>query len=131
MKLESSYKPYINLNSKNSVNLSRIRMGLSGLNYQRWLAKFIKNKSCDYCHGKKEDPSHFFLSCPQYSTQRVVLMEALGPILPDDLQHLIPPHTPKYKTILCNIIINGTGKEIIDLKIFDIVSKFITNSNRF
>ena len=72
-------------------------MGLSGLDYQRWLAKFIKNKSCDYCHGKKQDPSHFLLSCPQYSTQRVALMEALGPILHDDLQHLLPPIHPNIK----------------------------------
>ena len=55
--------------SKESVNPSRLRMALGGVNAHCKHYHFIKHSSCPKCHVKKEETVHFFfelsgLHCP-------------------------------------------------------------------
>ena len=63
------YKPYLSNPSIGHIHLSRIRMGLSGLNAQRHKFHLIDFKSCEHCGARSENDSHFLLSCPAYLVQ--------------------------------------------------------------
>jgi hypothetical protein len=73
LKKETNSKPnplYHHDSSKAAINHTRIRLGLSGLSYHRYNYKHITDPKCPTCDAKCEDPTHYFLTCPTYSTQR-------------------------------------------------------------
>ena len=53
---------------------TRIRLGLSALNQQRFTYNLIETKFCDNCRDKDESPKHYFLECPQYEIFRITLL---------------------------------------------------------
>jgi hypothetical protein len=67
--------------NKAAINLTRIRLGLSGLSSQRHDYKHIDNPKCPTCGAKSEDPLHFFLLCPTYEGPRPPLLHGICNIL--------------------------------------------------
>ena len=55
---------------KYGICLSRIRMGLSGLNQHRHKYNFIPSPTCPSCKEESETTAHFFLTCPTYAIAR-------------------------------------------------------------
>ena len=52
------------------INLSRIRMGLSGLKSQLYEHGIIPNNYCINCPNTAETPIHYFIECPRFAVQR-------------------------------------------------------------
>ena len=103
------------------VNHARIRMGLSGLNQQRFRYNFIDYQSCDKCHHYREDPAHYFLQCPRYSNQRQNMLDQLALVL--NLDAII---------IDANLLLTGSEDPEMDNKhLFKIVQEYITKTQRF
>ena len=76
-----SYKLFSYGDRHGRINQTRIRLGLSGLNYHRWRVNFIENPSCLKCNHVLEDPIHYFFDCPCYTTQRKRLAVGLADLL--------------------------------------------------
>ena len=70
---------------KAAVNHTRIRLGLSALNFQRFQYNFVDNMSCDKCGARGEDAAHLLFHCPAYAVPRQTLIQSLHQILPEDL----------------------------------------------
>ena len=68
-----------------SANHTRIILGLSALNFQRFQYTFVDNMSCDKCGARREDAAHLLFYCPAYAVPRQTLIQSLHQILPDDL----------------------------------------------
>ena len=117
-----------------AMNLSRIRMGLSGLNQQRHKYRFIDSGRCSSCNFIREDAQHYFLKCPTYATQREVMLreicQNLAPNINPNL--LLPQSTDEFREFL-EIILNGSTQSDFDTnrKIFDVIHSFIHTSRRF
>ena len=101
-------------------------MGLSGLNAHRKKYHFIQFGTCPNCNHRSEDPVHYFFKCPLYAAQRAEMITSLRQCIPD-----IDRYIGRSEKNLTSIILNGTGVEEVDIKIFDIVAVFIRESNRF
>ena len=102
-----------------SVHHSRIRMGCSGLNFHLFNnLHVIPSPECS-CGYEVEDPVHFFFFCPQYDTQRRVMMQALLQIQNIDINI----HT----------LLWGDENLTIDdnKRIFSSVQTYITETSRF
>jgi hypothetical protein len=70
-------KLYHHDSNKAAINHTRIRLGLSGLSSQRSDYNHIDNPRCVLCNAPKEDPSHFFLTCPVHEEHRVEMMTGI------------------------------------------------------
>ena len=77
------YKPFLSGCSRDYTHLSRLRMGLSGLNAHRKHYHFIDHSSCPNCHYKIEDTVHYLLRCPSYAAQRAEMLADLTQFIPD------------------------------------------------
>ena len=124
------YKPYLWGFTPEYINLSRIRMGLSGLNSHRKRYHFITESRCPKCNSKNEDTTHFLLECPAYTAERAEMLAGLMSVLPGKLQQPLTV-SRQARINLTNMIVLGTGKEDIDLKIFAYAGKFISETKRF
>ena len=122
------YKPYLYGHSKECVHLSRLRMGLSGLNSHRKTYHFIEYSTCPNCQHRNENTTHYLLQCPAYAAQRAEMIASLSHIFPNIQQHL--DTIPKRKQ-LSNTLLYGTQNEVHDIKTFTIVAKFIEKTERF
>ena len=111
--------------SNSSVNLSRLRMGLSALNYHRFTYNFIADKSCPKCGAVSETIQHFLFSCPTYAAPRGVLWERLSRLLPDITQN--------NNTYIETLLLYGSSELSLasNLAIFSAVCKFIDATGRF
>ncbi len=126
----TAYTPYLTGTTTGHIQLSRIRMGLSGLNSHRKKYHFIDHNNCPQCNTKNENDTHYFLTCTKYAAQRQSMLTQLGGILPQHLT-LINNLTSNNKRTLCKIITHGTGIINIDINIFNIVATFIISTGRF
>ena len=110
---------------KSAVNHTRIRLGLSALNFQRFQYNFVDNMSCDKCGVRREDAAHFLFHCPAYDVSRQTLIQSLHQILPDDLfrpqKHL--EQILQYGSNASNLSEN--------LTIFKLMQDFLLASGRF
>lgn len=104
MKLRNIYVPSHNHlfcigNNSGHKNHTRIRLGLSGLNYQRFTYNLIENGNCTHCThlNVKEDAIHFFFDCSKYVVLRGKLVTEL--------------------TSLCNIDISSSKSKKASLRI--------------
>ena len=132
MKLKKRHVPSHNHlfcigNNFGHKNHTRIRLGLSALNYQRFTYNLIENGNCSHCLNLKEDAKHFFLECPQYAVLRGRLVTELTSLCNIDIS------TRKSKTDTLEIILFGHPELGFDdnVKIFKLVHKYITDSKRF
>ena len=60
---------------KAAINHTRIRLGLSALNFQRFQYNFVDNMSCDNCGARREDAAHILFHCPAYAVPRQTLIQ--------------------------------------------------------
>ena len=70
---------------KAAGNHTRMRLGLSALNSQRYKYNMIPSPSCERCGTSKEDPYHIFFVCPAYAVPRQTLTQDLNRILSVDI----------------------------------------------
>ena len=103
------YKPYLTGKSEGHIHLSRIRMGLSGLNAHRKKYHFIENSICPNCHFNHENEIHFFLHCANYAVQRMVMMTQLQALFPNKNPQFWVPTTKKQEEDIVLLITKGCG----------------------
>jgi hypothetical protein len=76
-------KLYSHFIDKEQIQLARLRMGLSALNYHRFTYNFIDSPKCTRCNTNSDETLiHFFLECPSYAASRLPLLSALRNLLP-------------------------------------------------
>ena len=124
--------PFIRLNlygnSYGHICLSRIKLGLSGLNSHRHKFRFIPNNLCPTCGMRNENPVHYFFDCPTYTAQRVQMLHLLNNCLTDDNKYLLNYRNNNEKKILLKMLLNfEEGKT----EIIDILASFIIETQRF
>jgi len=124
------YKPYIAGNDKGFIQISRMRMGLSGLNAHRKRYHFIENSNCPNCRSRIEDSVHFLLECPAYAALRVDMMADLQNIIPSQRDTLLNLGNKAKRKELTKILLTGTMIETIDTKIFETVSVYVQSTQR-
>jgi hypothetical protein len=116
---------YSMIKHKQQLNLTRIRLGLSALNCQRFTYNLIENPICEICHIAAETPSHFLLECTAYDVSRQSLLF--------DLQNVIPNDIFYNKNSLCDTLISGTNTLNIEENHFILtrVCMYINETERF
>jgi hypothetical protein len=68
--------PYYKLHQgRGGVWLSRIRMGLSGLNGHRFTYNFIPSPTCLLCNQAPENALHYLWDCPNHALMRIVMVD--------------------------------------------------------
>ena len=124
------YKPYLQGILNGHINLSRIRMGLSGLNAHRFRYNFIPTRRCPTCDHPNEDTTHYLIFCPTYAAQRTAMFASLVGVRPET-QNLTRNLNNANAMKIIEMLVNGTKNEKEDVIIFDIASKYIENTKRF
>ena len=76
--------------------LTRLRLGLSGLNTHRFKYNLHNSPICSLCHLAPEDTHHYFISCPTHGIARQHLFNLLSSELGLDTNN----HTQLLNTIL-------------------------------
>ena len=116
---------YSMINRNYEIHLSRIRIGLRGLNSQRFTDNLTDNSNCDRCHTAFDTPSHYFLQCLTY--------DAPCQSLRHNLQDLLPTNTSQNKKVVCKLMIYGTDRlnRKDNYVILMLVCEYINKSGRF
>ena len=114
------------------INLSRIRMGLSGLRSQLYDHGIILNNYCIHCPNTRnaDTPMHYFVKCPRFSVQRELYFSELRLIYPDLINNL-DDHRWKHK--LVHNIVHGDEELSANLNqnMMNATTSFITDTKRF
>ena len=117
-----------------TVNHSRIRMGLSGLNAHCKKYGFITNSQCNFCQHNTENEIHFFLDCPHHAGPRHEMLMSLTNLLAYE-RHNIPlqPHSISDKNTFIAFLLWGSDELAVNLNktVMNTVRRFITASKRF
>ena len=116
------------------VNHTRLRLGLSGLNYHRHKVNFIDDSCCPKCGSNIENPIHYFFQCPHYSTQRKRLAVRLADLLAPGVHFsLVLPESKKDMENFLEILLNGSDDLTLteNTLLFQIVQEYIESSRRF
>jgi hypothetical protein len=114
--------PYFLLHQgKSGVWLSRIRMGLSGLNGQRFTYNMIPSPKCDKCNNDAENSLHYFWMCPSYIQIRKTMVDRIKAEL--DIE-------AKMNNIL-DLALYGKIEKSKQNTLFNIITEYIRNSKRF
>ena len=116
---------YSNFFGRAAVNHTRLRLGLSALNFHRFKYNFIDIMSCEKCGAAKEDNLHLFFHCPAYDGPRQLLLRSLHAQLPINI---INNNNKLLKTLLF-----GTAElsRDADTVIFSAVQVFLISTDRF
>ena len=111
--------------SKAAVNHTRIRLGLSAINFQRFQYNVVDNMSCDECGARREDAAHLLFHCPAYAVPRQTPIELLHQFLPDD--------SFRPQKHLEQILLYGSNALNLseNLIIFKLIQEFLLASGRF
>ena len=121
---------YLYGDGNGAINLSRIRMGLSGLNAQRKKYRFIQDGSCPTCGFRSETPLHYFLVCQSYAAQREQLIQDLADIVQPLTLHNFSVNTKEANNLL-HVILYGSGDEINIKCIYRAIHRYIIDTKRF
>ena len=114
---------YVRLTSgRTGIWLSRIRMGLSALNAQRYRYNFIPNSTCTFCNTGAETPIHYFFTCTSHLLARTLFLNRLQQEL--DLDTTTPQHL--LETILYGRYINPISYTTL----LDIVYQYLKLTRR-
>ena len=121
------YKHFARGNKISNSILTKIRVGRSDLKQHKFTIGLVDSPQCD-CHFREESPSHYFLDCFLYSSERQVLF--------DLFEHYIPNFKTFTKQKKLEIILRGINIENDDFlstntSLTIIVQNYITHSNRF
>ena len=114
-------------NKVTNSHLTRIRVGRSDLNQQKFTIGLVDTPEC-LCHSKEESPKHYFLDCFLYTQERQNLFSLIG--------HYIPKFPKMNKTEKLNIILFGYNFEndeysYVNTRITKSVQNFIARTKRF
>ena len=115
------------------INLTRIRMQLSGLNAQRFNYNLIPNGTCDNCTlNSFETPFHYLWECPRYTTERNTFYKYLEATL-EPLGFSIIPSNRYNLRQLTNFVIEGDTQfnDQTNLLLLNITCEFIKSTKRF
>ena len=109
------------------IHHTRLRLGLSALKQQLFHFGIIQNPTCEHCYLADESVYHYFLECPTFAAYRIHLMVSLINILPFELFSTLSEQE------LIDILLYGSNllTKDINLKLFQCVCKFISNTGRF
>jgi hypothetical protein len=69
---------YSRQTGRSAVHQTRMRLGLSALNDQRYDYGLIEDRQCPNCRNGTEDVIHFFFECPVYAAARTALFLGLN-----------------------------------------------------
>jgi hypothetical protein len=119
--------------SKAFVNQTRMRLGLSGLAAQRYEYNHIDDPRCLLCPSRREDPVHYFLTCPAHAAHRDEFMMDVCQILHSIENFEVEFRSQRFRNQFIDIILKSTTllSEADNIKIFEITQKFIRKSQRF
>jgi hypothetical protein len=119
-------------NTREAINHTRIRLGLSGLAFQRYEYKHIDSPKCLKCSIENEDPMHYFLLCPAFDDAREDLIRNVCEILQQN-EIYIDLGAPTLGEEFIEIILRGTPllDEIENKKILLQAQSFIKITHRF
>jgi hypothetical protein len=119
--------------SKAVTNHTRLRLGLSGLSSHRCDYNHINNPKCPLCPSRREDPEHFFLTCPAHEAHRDEFMRNVCQILHSIEDFIVDFRSQRFRKQFIDIILKGTNllNETDNMKIFEITQNYIRNSQRF
>jgi hypothetical protein len=132
---KSKYKTnhfFHHANSKEAINHTRIRLGLSGLASQRFNYNHIDSPKCTRCPAPKEDPIHFFLTCPIYAIPRADLLQEVTDIFHAN-DFIVNFGNKHFREQFVEILLRGTpllGDEV-NLQILKLAQTFIKKTQRF
>jgi hypothetical protein len=125
------YRPHLTGHSRGHIQLTRLRLGLSGLNSHRKSYHFINFSTCPTCGHRNENTSHFLLNCPTYAAPRAVMITEVSGLVPDALRWYNNQTTTNTNSPI-NLLTRGTlNIPVIDNHIFRYVADFITTTKRF
>jgi hypothetical protein len=118
--------------SKAAIDLTRIRLGLSGLSAQRFDYNHIDDPRCLTCGAKSEDPQHFFLTCPTYTRARHTLLEKVSDIL-HELDIEIDFNKRSFRNSLIETLLKGSEYLSHESNVYIMLQaqNFIKESRRF
>lgn len=109
-----------------TVHLTRIRLRNSGLYYHLFKKRIVDSPLCKLCTAAREDEKHFFLHCRFFNAARLKMLS--------DLSNLLNVNINSIKsTELLKLLIHGNTSfnAQTNRSIFDIVTEYITSTNRF
>ena len=66
-----------------------MRNNCSNLNYDLFLNKLRLNAACEKCGHEREDAEHYFMQCPSYTNERLLLFRATRHIHPLSVNTLL------------------------------------------
>jgi hypothetical protein len=113
---------YQNCIGKCGIWLTRIRLGLSALNAQRFQYNMIDTPYCDNCPNIAENPYHYFLICPTHRNARALLLRKLYHDLRLDITN---------KKIVLDTIFHGNLTPPNQILLFNAISEYLIQTNRF
>ena len=110
-------------------------MGLSGLNAHSKKYNFILYNECPKCGGRPEDEAHFLIKCPNYATQRAVLVGTITPLI-NKLNIPNLSHSPRvkadYAALSSLLLFRNTNLSLEDnVTLFNAVQSYISGTIRF
>ena len=108
---------YLTGNRRLSLLHARLRNKCSNLNHDLFLNHLRLDSKCDLCGHEREDVEHYFMQCPYYRNERILLFRA------SRMVHPLGVHTVLF------------GKEILNerdnIDLFSHVQSFIKDTKRF
>ena len=119
---------------RSAVHHTRIRLGLSALNSQRFQFGFIDNALCLKCNSESETVQHFFFHCEAYAAQREVLFNGIDRIIGRDHYFINRTNLSKLQTLKCvHFLLNGDNTLPFhdNVAVFRLVHIYINDSKRF
>jgi hypothetical protein len=118
--IKNSYHKYCH--GQAGVWLTRIRMGLCGLNGHRFSYNFIETPSCPSCNQGPETTLHYLWYCRTYQAVRTVMLDRITTEM--DIGQIDESNIEQ-------IILHGKVDKKQLYKLFTITSEYLTNTKRF
>ena len=130
--LSKQNKLFSHFHSHASVNHTRLRLGLSGLNSHRAHFNFIENGTCPKCGHETEDVHHFFFVCNRYAALREELLESVLHIVGPE-HYVFNFHGRNNIVRSSKFMLNGDLSSSFEnnVAIFKAIHKFILSTKRF
>ncbi len=67
------------------IAFTQLRVGFCNLNYDLYIKNCVETENCE-CGHITEDSNHYLLQCPNYTSQRNVMLEKVKTISPTPLK---------------------------------------------
>jgi hypothetical protein len=125
-------KLYSHFSNKAAINHTRLRLGLSGLAFQRYEYNHIDNPKCPNCNATPEDLIHYFIICRHYRIPREQFLQEICEIFySNNIEvNFLKRH---FRDFLIKTLLKGSLLLTDDenISIFRITQKYIESTQRF